>query len=252
MLNRLFGLTRCALVASMLVAAAAAQASAVFGLDGLTLGTSRGVGGPVFGVDALGNNCATACAVPGIVLASRASFLSGLSSSTTEEFNVGGFSAAAIFGGNGAISGGSLSNNVAAGGWNTTDPSQGSDGGWWQNAAATPIVITNSLSRINAIGFYLTDYGDADELVDLLIDGVLVSRVGPLDANGQVITPGTASGQVLFFGYYSATAFTSASLAPVRSPGPDPTQMPEPTTAMLVAASLIALGWVKRRRQQAG
>jgi hypothetical protein len=136
-----------------------------------------------------------------------------------------------------------------------------SPGPWWESSISFQIVFDGT---VNAFGFDATDVGDFDGTLKLtLTDSAMNTSV--LDvASG---TKGGPNGSLLFFGFSDASRdFTRVEFTIVQTTSSDvdyfgfdrfvvgplkpspPTDVPEPATLVLVAASLAALAATRRRR----
>lgn len=160
---------------------------------------------------------------PGSVTTERQNFLAGLSSYATEEFasDKSEFSKGySILGGLGTIDtdvGGGLRyfvdrDSTVNGRWDTTQQAQVVEGnpdvksgGWFVNAFSTDYIdVTLGANQPDqdAVGFYLTDYGDFGDSVtlELFLDGASLGTQ-------QILGSSTADGSVAFFGVYSSSKF---------------------------------------------
>lgn len=156
---------------------------------------------------------------PGVVTTKRQEFLDGLLSYTTEEFpsdKIQGSKGYTILGGNGTIDtdmGGGLryfadKDATVNGRWDTTSQNQspggGKSGGWFVNGDSTSFieVVLDFADPQDAVGFYLTDYGDFGAAAEL----ELFSGTDSLGKQ-QITGDSSVDGTVAFFGVYSAQAF---------------------------------------------
>ena len=264
-MNSTFKGSRRVAVAAAVLALSCLEAQAQFVAQGI------GGGAPADSTP-IGNG--TSITLPANVVTTRENFLGGLSIFTVEEFNTSRFSAASILGGNGSIGsndGNSVLKNfgdssaVFNGRWDTSASQQTASGGWFENGASSNIseyieVLLSFATLQNAVGFYLTDYGDFGSGVELeLFDGA--TSLGKQAVTGAA----TVNASVTFFGVYSPSAFTSFRLhfnqacdtgcddvigldsLVVGVQKIDSGTVPEPGTLWLVGGALLAAGRFTRR-----